>query len=80
MTIVTEFIVGFPTETHGEFLETLNFIAEARFDTAFPYAYHDIPGTIAYTIDNKIDEETIKERITATGKFFDKQGISWLTV
>jgi len=43
----TDVIVGFPSESKEQFLETFNLLAELRFDTVHVAAYSPRPGTIA---------------------------------
>lgn len=46
--ITTDIIVGFPTETERDFLETVDLIEKARFGGAFIFKYSPRPGTISY--------------------------------
>lgn len=43
----TDVIVGFPTETDGEFEDTLQVIAKSQFDSAFNFKYSERQGTVA---------------------------------
>ena len=43
----TDVIVGFPSETESQFQQTVNLLAELRFDTVYVAAYSTRPGTIA---------------------------------
>jgi len=43
----TDVIVGFPTESEEQFLQTFNLLSELRFDTVHVAAYSPRPGTIA---------------------------------
>jgi tRNA-2-methylthio-N6-dimethylallyladenosine synthase len=44
----TDVIVGFPSETEPQFQQTLNLLAELRFDTVHIAAYSPRIGTIAF--------------------------------
>lgn len=46
--ITTDIIVGFPTETEKDFLETVDLVRNARFGGAFIFKYSPRPGTISY--------------------------------
>lgn len=61
--ITTDIIVGFPTETEEEFLETLGLVNEVGFDGAFTFVYSPREGTKAAAMDGQIDAGTKKDRI-----------------
>ncbi len=46
--ITTDIIVGFPTETEDDFLETVDLVRKARFGGAYIFKYSPRPGTISY--------------------------------
>jgi tRNA A37 methylthiotransferase MiaB len=57
----TEIIIGFPSETMEDFLQTLNLIKKAKFDSVTIYLYIDRPEAPAYNFLDKISElEKIK--------------------
>jgi tRNA-2-methylthio-N6-dimethylallyladenosine synthase len=43
----SDFIVGFPGETHEDFLETMRLIERIKFDVSFSFIYSARPGTPA---------------------------------
>jgi tRNA-2-methylthio-N6-dimethylallyladenosine synthase len=45
--LVSDIIVGFPSETEAHFQQTVNLLTELRFDTIHLAAYSPRPGTIA---------------------------------
>lgn len=46
--VTTDIIVGFPTETEEDFLETVDLVKRARFGGAYIFKYSPRPGTISY--------------------------------
>lgn len=61
--ITTDIIVGFPTETEEEFLDTVSLVNEVGFDGAFTFVYSPREGTKAAKMDGQIDAGTQKDRI-----------------
>ena len=60
--IRTTLIVGFPGETEEDFNELLSMVKEVKFDRLGVFKYSDEEGTLGYTYNNKIDEETMDRR------------------
>ncbi|MGL5124161.1 MAG: 30S ribosomal protein S12 methylthiotransferase RimO [Fusobacteriaceae bacterium] len=60
-TIRTTVIVGFPGETEENFIELKEFIKEFKFDYVGVFKYSREEGTVAYDLDNQVDEK-IKEK------------------
>jgi tRNA-2-methylthio-N6-dimethylallyladenosine synthase len=50
----THFIVGFPTETEYDFLQSLKAIDEVDFDLVIPATYHNCPDTVASSMSGQI--------------------------
>lgn len=61
--ITTDIIVGFPTETENDFLDTVNLVEKVKFDGAFTFVYSKREGTKAAVMEGQIDPETQKDRI-----------------
>ena len=61
--VTTDLIVGFPTETEEDFLQTLSLVKEADFSSAFTFVYSPRTGTKAAQMEGRISEEVSKERI-----------------
>lgn len=57
--ITTDIIVGFPGETEGDFLETLDVVKKVKFDNAFSFIYSKRAGTPAAQF---VDEVTLDEK------------------
>jgi tRNA-2-methylthio-N6-dimethylallyladenosine synthase len=54
VSIASDFIVGFPTETDEEFQQTIDLVRDCRFKNSFIFKYSPRPGTIA--IDRFADD------------------------
>jgi tRNA-2-methylthio-N6-dimethylallyladenosine synthase len=48
VSITTDIIVGFPTETEQDFLDTVDLVEKARLGGAYIFRYSPRPGTISY--------------------------------
>ena len=65
VSLASDFIVGFPTETDAEFRETVELTRYGRFKNSFIFKYSPRPGTVA--VDRFIDDvaEDVKRRRNA---------------
>ncbi len=61
--ITTDIMVGFPTETEEDFLDTMDVVNKVNFAGAFTFVYSRRNGTPAAKMDGQIDEEVSKDRI-----------------
>jgi tRNA-2-methylthio-N6-dimethylallyladenosine synthase len=59
----TDIIVGFPTETEAEFQETYDVLQQIRYSLAFVFAYSPRKGTPAMRWKDDIPEEVKLERL-----------------
>jgi tRNA-2-methylthio-N6-dimethylallyladenosine synthase len=59
----TDIIVGFPTETEEEFMMTYNIMKEIEFSVAFLFAYSPRKGTPAMRWKDDIPEEVKQDRL-----------------
>ena len=62
ISLTTDIIVGFPTETQEDFEDTLDVVRRVRFDSAFTFIYSKRTGTPAADMEFQATEEEIKER------------------
>ncbi|MBA2728917.1 MAG: tRNA (N6-isopentenyl adenosine(37)-C2)-methylthiotransferase MiaB [Parachlamydiaceae bacterium] len=63
VTLGTDIIVGFPTETEEEFQQTFDRLKEIEYSTAFVYTYSPRKGTPAMRWKDDIPEEVKQERL-----------------
>lgn len=63
ISLASDFIVGFPTETEEEFRQTIDTVKRHRFKNSFIFKYSPRPGTVAIKrFDDDIREEIKKRR------------------
>ncbi|MBX6166735.1 MAG: 30S ribosomal protein S12 methylthiotransferase RimO [Thermobispora bispora] len=70
--IRSNFIVGFPGETEEDFAELKGFLEEARLDVIGVFGYSDEEGTEAYGFPDKLDQDTIDERVAELSALADE--------
>lgn len=67
----TDIIVGFPTETHEEFMDTYNALKQIEYSVAFLYTYSERKGTPATRFKDTVPEEVKEERLQMLMKLQD---------
>jgi tRNA-2-methylthio-N6-dimethylallyladenosine synthase len=60
----SDFLVGFPGETEGDFQDTLSVMEEVRYDSSFSFRFSPRPGTRAAGMTNTVVPEEASERLT----------------
>jgi probable phosphoglycerate mutase len=70
-----QIIAGFPSETHKEFLDTLNLLISVGFDDVIIYPYSKRYKTIAEKLKNKIPDNIKRKRIVFAIKYLKNNGI-----
>jgi tRNA-2-methylthio-N6-dimethylallyladenosine synthase len=73
LSLSTDIIVGFPSETEQEFQKTLELIEEIKFDHSFSFMYSARPGTPAAEMSDSIDLETKKRRLSEVQILLNQQ-------
>ncbi|PKM87492.1 tRNA (N6-isopentenyl adenosine(37)-C2)-methylthiotransferase MiaB [Candidatus Falkowbacteria bacterium HGW-Falkowbacteria-2] len=66
--ITTDAIVGFPGETHKQFLKTAKLFRDLKFDMAYTARYSPRPGTVSWKMKDNVsreDKRTREETLTA---------------
>ena len=61
--ITSDIMVGFPTETEEDFLDTIDVVNRIGFAGAFTFVYSRRKGTPADKMEGQVDESVSKERI-----------------
>ena len=56
VSITTDLIVGFPTETEEEYEQTLRVVKDVQYDAAFMFRYSVRPGTAAAEYEDDVPE------------------------
>ncbi len=60
--LTTDVIVGFPTETNEDFINTINFIKEVNFSKVHVFPYSKRDNTVAAKLNNIVSDEEKKTR------------------
>jgi tRNA-2-methylthio-N6-dimethylallyladenosine synthase len=63
LSLSSDFIVGFPTETEDDFMRTMDLIADAGFDCAYSFVYSPRPGTPAANLRDTVPLEEKNRRL-----------------
>jgi tRNA-2-methylthio-N6-dimethylallyladenosine synthase len=63
ISVTTDIIVGFPSETEEDFLETLDLVKKADFEGAFTFVFSKREGTPAAKYEDLTSEEDKKQRL-----------------
>ncbi len=61
--ITTDIMLGYPGETDEQFRNTLNYVEQTRFDSAFMFAYSPRTGTKAASLENQVPHPVKIERL-----------------
>ena len=69
----TGFIVGHPGESDEEFEELCSFVEDFDFDRVSIFSYSDEEDTPAYTMKDKISQETINKRIEILNEIIERK-------
>lgn len=60
----SDIIVGFPTETEEDFLDTMDLVERVGFEQLFMFIYSKRKGTIAEKMEGQVDLKIKKERLS----------------
>jgi len=64
LAFTSDFIVGFPAETEGDFTDTLRMVDEVGYAGAFSFKYSPRPGTPGANMSEQVADEVKAERLT----------------
>jgi len=77
VSLTTDIIVGFPTETAEEFLDTVDVVNRVRFEAAFIFKYSERPNTLASRrFPDDVSEAEKKRRIMILNSLQDSISLS----
>lgn len=71
VSLSSDIIVGFPTETEEEFLETMSLVDEVGFETIFAFKYSPRPFTKAARFEGHLAEDVKSERLNRLFDYHD---------
>ena len=63
--VSSDFIVGFPGESHADFLKTMELVNYIKFDSSFSFIYSPRPGTPATKLEDPTSMAEKKKRLSA---------------
>ena len=69
--ITTDIIVGFPNETHEQFLNTIKLVENVGFEGAFTFIYSPREGTPAAKMLDNTNEAEKKERLLTLNQYIN---------
>lgn len=73
ISISSDFIIGFPTETTEDFMATMDVIQAVGFDNSFSFIYSPRPGTPAAKLHDNISMEEKKQRLAILQQRINQQ-------
>ena len=76
--ITTDIMVGFPDETEDDFEKSYNFVKKMNFSQAHIFPYSKREGTIAYKMENQVNESVKNERAKKTAEITNKSHIEFM--
>lgn len=71
--LTTDIIVGFPTETQEQFLDTLSLVKEVGFEGAYTFVFSPREGTPAAKMQDDVPQDEKKERLYQLNEVINQQ-------
>lgn len=76
LAVTTDLIVGFPGETEEDFVESLEVVAAAGFDSAYLFVFSPREGTEAATMSGRfVPADTVADRFTRMKAVLDRSAV-----
>jgi tRNA A37 methylthiotransferase MiaB len=75
LVLITQVIVGFPSETFAEFKESVDLVTDLGFTNATFFPYYSNPLTVSHRFEGKIGDQEKFNRVTFALKEIGKRGI-----
>ena len=72
VTLTTDIIVGFPSETEEQFLDTVSLLETVRYDGAYTFVYSPRANTPATRLPDDVTEEEKKNRLYRLNQVQDR--------
>ncbi len=72
LALSSDFIIGFPGETDGDFRATLELVKDVEFTSAYSFKYSPRPGTPA-SLEDQVDDAVKSERLAELQSLLDEQ-------
>jgi len=72
LTISTDLMVGYPTETDEDFRETMKVMNEVKFDALFLFIYSKRPGTKSAEQKSEVSKKVAVSRFKEAYSFYEK--------
>jgi len=69
----SDFIVGFPAETDGDFRQTIRLIEDVGFNGSFFFKYSPRPGTPAAEMDGQVPDDVMSARLQELQTLVEQQ-------
>ena len=75
VSITTDIIVGFPTETKEDFEETIDLVNKCKFDLAYTFIFSKRVGTPAYNMEDNTSKEEKEYRLQRLNDLINKYAL-----
>lgn len=76
--ITTDIMVGFPDETDEDFQKSCEFVKKIKFSQSHIFPYSRREGTVAFNMENQIDESVKAERVKKMLKITEESRIEFM--